>query len=306
MDHCLRSTNPRQRQLVPPGGHVLGIYARTDIARGVHKAPANEEVRGIITRDLPARARSGRWSSRPRRATRTSSTRGASTSSATSAPTAAASGSGARGRWPTIPSGSTSTSGGCSSSSRSRSTRAPSGSSSSRTTSRPGRSVRRSISNFLTRVWRDGALMGTTPEEAFFVKCDRTTMTQDDIDNGRLICLHRHRAGEAGRVRDLPHQPEDARGRGLPEQGGGAHAAHRSQRTTRTRRSTSSSRSRGSAPAAFSEVQRARPPRPTPSSTARATRTSPSASSRAPEVSEHHASSAASRTDRGCGTGARR
>ena len=37
--------------------------------------------------------------------------------------------------------------------------------------------------------WRDGALMGTTPEEAFFVKCDRTTMTQDDIDNGRLICI---------------------------------------------------------------------------------------------------------------------
>jgi phage tail sheath protein FI len=31
--------------------------------------------------------------------------------------------------------------------------------------------------------------MGKTPEEAFFVKCDRTTMTQDTIDNGRLICL---------------------------------------------------------------------------------------------------------------------
>ncbi len=48
--------------------------------------------------------------------------------------------------------------------------------------------VRRSITIFLTRVWRDGALVGTTPEEAFFVKCDRTTMTQDDLDNGRLIC----------------------------------------------------------------------------------------------------------------------
>jgi phage tail sheath protein FI len=31
--------------------------------------------------------------------------------------------------------------------------------------------------------------MGTTEEEAFFVKCDRTTMTQDDLDNGRLVCL---------------------------------------------------------------------------------------------------------------------
>ena len=49
--------------------------------------------------------------------------------------------------------------------------------------------VTQSISAFLTRVWRDGALMGQKPEEAFFVKCDRTTMTQDDIDNGRLITL---------------------------------------------------------------------------------------------------------------------
>ncbi len=49
--------------------------------------------------------------------------------------------------------------------------------------------VRRSISNFLTLVWRNGALEGTKPEEAFFVKCDRTTMTQTDIDSGRLICV---------------------------------------------------------------------------------------------------------------------
>jgi phage tail sheath protein FI len=49
--------------------------------------------------------------------------------------------------------------------------------------------VRQTITQFLTRVWRDGALMGKTAEEAFFVKCDRTTMTQDDIDNGRLIVL---------------------------------------------------------------------------------------------------------------------
>jgi hypothetical protein len=31
--------------------------------------------------------------------------------------------------------------------------------------------------------------MGTTPDEAFFVKCDETTMTQDDIDNGRVIVI---------------------------------------------------------------------------------------------------------------------
>ena len=44
------------------------------------------------------------------------------------------------------------------------------------------------VTSFLIGVWKSGALMGTTPEDAFFVTCDRTTMTQDDIDNGRLVC----------------------------------------------------------------------------------------------------------------------
>ncbi len=48
--------------------------------------------------------------------------------------------------------------------------------------------VTRTIEMFLSTCWRDGALAGTTPSEAFFVECGRTTMTQDDIDNGRLIC----------------------------------------------------------------------------------------------------------------------
>ena len=42
------------------------------------------------------------------------------------------------------------------------------------------------ITKFLTRAWADGMLVGNTSEQSFFVKCDRTTMTQDDIDNGRL------------------------------------------------------------------------------------------------------------------------
>jgi transposase-like protein len=49
--------------------------------------------------------------------------------------------------------------------------------------------VRRSIFQFLNNEWRKGTLAGATPEEAFFIKCDRTTMTQDDLDNGRLICV---------------------------------------------------------------------------------------------------------------------
>lgn len=49
--------------------------------------------------------------------------------------------------------------------------------------------VTQTISNFLTDVWRAGALEGTEPGQGFFVKCDSTTMTQSDIDNGRLICV---------------------------------------------------------------------------------------------------------------------
>jgi phage tail sheath protein FI len=48
--------------------------------------------------------------------------------------------------------------------------------------------VRQVITNFLTTVWRSGALQGLTADEAFFVRCGYDTMTQDDIDNGRLIC----------------------------------------------------------------------------------------------------------------------
>lgn len=48
--------------------------------------------------------------------------------------------------------------------------------------------LRRSISNFLLDFWRAGGLAGDTPAEAYFVRCDRTTMTPSDIDAGRLIC----------------------------------------------------------------------------------------------------------------------
>jgi phage tail sheath protein FI len=49
--------------------------------------------------------------------------------------------------------------------------------------------IRQTVSDFLFNEWRNGALLGTKPEEAFFVRCDRSTMTQNDLDNGRLICL---------------------------------------------------------------------------------------------------------------------
>jgi phage tail sheath protein FI len=49
--------------------------------------------------------------------------------------------------------------------------------------------IRRTVEDFLLNEFQSGALLGDKPEKAFFVKCDRSTMTQNDLDNGRLICL---------------------------------------------------------------------------------------------------------------------
>lgn len=49
--------------------------------------------------------------------------------------------------------------------------------------------VRATIRDFLVNEWANGALLGNKPEKAFFVRCDRSTMTQNDLDNGRLVCL---------------------------------------------------------------------------------------------------------------------
>jgi phage tail sheath protein FI len=49
--------------------------------------------------------------------------------------------------------------------------------------------VRLEVSSFLHTAWRADAFRGIKPEEAYFVRCDATTMTQDDIDDGRLIAM---------------------------------------------------------------------------------------------------------------------
>lgn len=49
--------------------------------------------------------------------------------------------------------------------------------------------IRRTIEDFLLNEWQTGALLGDKPEKAYFVKCDRSTMTQNDLDNGRMIAL---------------------------------------------------------------------------------------------------------------------
>ncbi|MEI6419704.1 MAG: phage tail sheath C-terminal domain-containing protein [Sphingomonadales bacterium] len=49
--------------------------------------------------------------------------------------------------------------------------------------------LRGQIANFLQQQWQAGWLQGTRPDHAFFVRCDRTTISQHDLDNGRLVCM---------------------------------------------------------------------------------------------------------------------
>ena len=49
--------------------------------------------------------------------------------------------------------------------------------------------IRETIEDFLYNEWVSNRLLGETPKQAYFVRCDRSTMTQNDLDNGRLICL---------------------------------------------------------------------------------------------------------------------
>ena len=49
--------------------------------------------------------------------------------------------------------------------------------------------VRHTVEGFLLNEWRSGALLGSKPEHGFFVRCDASTMTSDDLDQGRLICV---------------------------------------------------------------------------------------------------------------------
>jgi phage tail sheath protein FI len=46
-----------------------------------------------------------------------------------------------------------------------------------------------SVEAFLNGLWREGALLGSTERDAYFVRCDATTMTQQQIDAGELVCL---------------------------------------------------------------------------------------------------------------------
>ena len=160
--------------LVPPGGHVAGVVARTDGERGVHKAPANEAIRGVrgLQRDV-TETEQEELNPQGINCLRTF-----------------------RGRGPLVYGTRTTAANPLwkyvnvrrlflylEESIQEGTQWAVFEPNNERLWAR----VRQSVSNFLTDVWNDGALMGETPEEAFYVKADRSTMTQNDIDNGKLV-----------------------------------------------------------------------------------------------------------------------
>ncbi|HEY6176584.1 MAG TPA: phage tail sheath subtilisin-like domain-containing protein [Kofleriaceae bacterium] len=172
----VRDPSVHRNVIAPPSLHMLGLYARVDVNRGVHKAPANEVIGAItrISQDVNQREQDmlnpkGINALRffPGRGNRVWGARTLSSD----------------GSWKYI---------------NVRRIFIYVEASIDRGTQwvvfEPNDEplwarVRATITNFLTSTWRSGMLQGSTPEEAFFVKVDRTTMTQDDIDNGRLICL---------------------------------------------------------------------------------------------------------------------
>ena len=174
-----RDDIPKEINL-PPSGFVSGIYARNDAQRGVYKAPANEVVTG---------AHCASEVRHQLRAAGVASIRSASTACATL--TVAVTGYGARGWHRVTRNGNTFLIVAISTTSKPRSIAVRSGPCSSLTAIACGPTCTSNHfrRNFLYNEWKGGALLGTSTDDAYFVRCDRSTMTQNDLDNGRLICL---------------------------------------------------------------------------------------------------------------------
>jgi phage tail sheath protein FI len=166
----------RIEALVPPSGHIAGIYARTDVEQGVHKAPAGKTIQGAIGLGKTLNAsEQDRMNLEGVNCIRIFPGRGILVWGARTVSTdpewkyvnvrrlmifleqSIQEGS----QWVVFE---------------------PSG-------EPTWMKVKSAIEAFLIGEWRNGALQGRTHEEAFFVRCDRTTMTQNDIDEGRIVCL---------------------------------------------------------------------------------------------------------------------
>jgi len=159
---------------VPPSGHVLGVYARTDNERGVHKAPANEIVRGALgLRYQISRGEQDILNPRGINCIRLMQGGGIRIWGARTLSSDPS--------WRYI---------------NVRRLFIMVETSIERATQwvvfepndfRLWKRVTRTISSFLTLIWRQGALMGETPEKAFYVKCDEETNPPEVVDVGQLI-----------------------------------------------------------------------------------------------------------------------
>jgi phage tail sheath protein FI len=162
---------------VPPSGHIGGIWARTDGLRGVHKAPANEIVRGAL--DIVYRltdVEQGELNRNGVNCIRLFSRLGIRVWGARTVADPSS-------EWRYL---------------NVRRLVCMIAESIEESTQwivfEPNdyalwKSIRRDVTAFLTRVWRDGALFGRTPEEAFFVKCDEETNPPESIEAGMVVAV---------------------------------------------------------------------------------------------------------------------
>jgi hypothetical protein len=169
--------SPKTLVSAPPSGHIAGVYARVDSTRGVHKAPANEPLKGAL--DLEYRVtkeEQGNLNMNGVNCIRFFPGQGIRIWGAR---TLADSGS----EWRYI---------------NVRRLFNMIEESIARSTMwvvfEPNdatlwNSIRRDVTAFLTMLWRQGALKGATPAEAFFVKCDADTNPPDVIDAGMVVTV---------------------------------------------------------------------------------------------------------------------
>jgi len=165
----------RKRQVVPPSGHMAGVYARVDTERGVHKAPANETIRGALgLKYTLSRAQQDGLNPHGVNCLRNIN--------------------GAIRVW-----GARTTGGDANTELKYLSTRRLFiflRESIERGTQwavfEPNNpdlwaKISRNVGAFLTGVWRAGALFGTTPEEAYFVKCDAENNPPVQRELGQVV-----------------------------------------------------------------------------------------------------------------------
>lgn len=169
--------NPSKIVSVPPSGHLAGVFARTDSTRGVHKAPANEGIRGALGLNYQVtKAEQGDLNQLGVNCLRFFPREGIRIWGARTLADGASEWRylNVRRLFNMIEQ------------SIIQSTRwvvfEPN-------TLTLWKSIRRDISAFLMRMWRDGALMGATPEEAFFVQCDEETNPPESIDAGLVVAV---------------------------------------------------------------------------------------------------------------------